>query len=206
MLNPPNGEITRIIDENNMLDNGFIISHLYNPCLESMENTNYVMINPEIVYGPITMFLLNWGRMGRVMVRQSMSGWEERLIEVIPRIADKLEQFRNLDIEDVDLDEFRDDILQCYNEISNVVKYTSGAKTLHLFAPNFFPLWDKNIRDNAKKESGKRINHLSKGYFEFMKVMKEFLKKNYPELLKLSQKHNIPKLKLMDKYFWLTTR
>lgn len=206
MLNPPNGEITRIIDENDSKDNGFIISHLYDPCLECMENTNYALINPEIVYGPVTMFLLNWGRMGRVMERPSMRGWEERLTEAIPRIADKLEQFRNLNLEDADLDEYRDDIIQCYNEISKVVKYTSGAKTLHLFAPNFFPLWDMNIRDNAKKESGRRINHLSNGYFEFMKVMQKFLKKNYPELLKLSQRHNRPKLKLMDEYFWLTSR
>ena len=171
MLNPKKGEITKIIDDDHKKDNGFILLHLYNPCLNCIQNEDYAKIKQEIVNGPITMFLINWGRMGRVLERPQLKGWEQRLTKTIPKISDKLTQFRKMKLEDVKLDDYKSEIVDCYDKISDIVKYTSAAKTLHLFAPNFFPIWDMSVRDEVKKESGKKINHLSSGYFEYMKVM-----------------------------------
>jgi hypothetical protein len=208
MLNPKKGEITKIIDNDHKEDDGFILSHLYYPCLECIQNEDFARIKKKTVNGPITMFLLNWGRMGRVLEQERFKGWEQRLTEAISRISNKLELFRKMKLEDVSLEEYKDDITECYDEISNIVRYTAAAKTLHLLAPDFFPLWDENIRNKTKEESGKKINHMSSGYFEFVKVMQEFLKNknNYDELIALSKKYNRPKPKLMDEYFWLITR
>ena len=206
MLNPKKGEITKIIDKDHKEDNGFILSHLYNPCLNCIQNEDFATIKQEIVNGPIKMFLINWGRMGRVLERPQLNGWEQRLKKTITRISKELEMFRKMSLEDVKLDDYKREILICYDKICKIVKYTSAAKTLHLLAPNFFPLWDMNIRDKVKKESGKKINHLPNGYFEYIKVMQEFLKNNYDELTSLSNKYHRPMSKLMDEYFWLITR
>jgi len=168
MLNPMKNGITKVIDANQSKDGGFIEKHLYNPCLNYIQNEDFSTLRQETVYGPIKMFLLNWGRMGRVLERKENRGWEDKLWRKITKLSDDLERFRTMNLVDTNLEEYKEDIKTCYKEVSEIVKYTSATKTLHLLCPDFFPLWDENIRNKTKDESSKKINHLPNCYFTFM--------------------------------------
>jgi len=206
MLNPRKNEITKVIEYNNSKDGGFIERNLYNPCLKFIEKENYSTIKRETVYGPIKMFLLNWGRMGRVLERPDKRGWEDRLVKKIPELSDKLEMFRKMKLDNTDLAQYEDDIKTCYQQICNIVAPTSATKTLHLLCPEFFPLWDENIRNKAREEDGRRGWTGLKGYYYFMEITQGFLKKHNEELSALSKKHDRPKLKITDEYFFCSTR
>ena len=41
----------------------------------------------------------------------------------------------------------------------------------------FFPIWDVNIRKKAAQSNGRNsgLNNEKRGYYEFMKVVKDFL-------------------------------
>jgi len=206
MLNPRKGELTRIIDEDYSWDDDFLMKHLYDPCIEALAGEDYRQIRKEAVYGPVTITLINWGQMLRVLHRKEYKGWEERLVKAIRQNGELLENFKKMLLTKTDLQLYKNDIKKCYKDICNVVGYTAVAKTLHILAPDFFPMWDGEIRNRARKESKKRINNTPDGYFEFMQVMKEFLQTHNDELSELSKKYKRPKLKLMDQYFWLVTR
>ena len=206
VLNPKRGEISKIIDANQSKDGGFIEKHLYNVCLKCVQKEKYSTIQEVTVYGSIRMFLMNWGMMGRVLNRDENKGWEARLVKKIPELSDKLEKFRTMKLEDIDLSQFEEDINTCYQQISNIVAPTSAAKTLHLLCPNFFPLWDKSIRDHAREKDGRRGWTGIKGYYFFIDINQIFLGKYNDELSALSNKYGRPKLRIIDEYFHSVTR
>jgi len=108
--------------------------------------------------------------------------------------------------------------MKCYEAAR--IKYigpTAISKILHLFNPEIFVMWDKNIREKygAKEEA--------KGYLDFLKSMQAEVKKvleekakekecNIKEVIeeicrelpskKLGQKYRKTLAKLIDEYNW----
>ena len=76
---------------------------------------------------------------------------------------------------------------------------TSTAKTLHILAPKFLPLWDGSIRKSY------RVSDSPKGYVEFMRKIREHWLKNENInviLSELERKTGLSKIRLIDIYNW----
>jgi len=198
ILNASANEIKKCIEES-IVDDGFIDKHLYFPCINTIKHVKLKVIDDKTIYGPITMFLINWGIMGRVLNRKDKKGWEKRLQNKISELSELLEKFRRMNFENKDFEKFESEIKKCYGEISEIVGPTSASKTLHIICPSFFPMWDESIRERTGVTASR------KGYFLFMKKNSEFIDQR-PILFDLSEKYNKTVLKIVDEFFWNSTR
>ncbi|MHA1381330.1 MAG: hypothetical protein ACTSRG_23425 [Candidatus Helarchaeota archaeon] len=70
------------------------------------------------------------------------------------------------------------------------------AKALHLLAPNFFPLWDREISNTYECNYS---DQPAEKYIQFMKLMKKFAEK-VKNLVNLSYYQKKTLLKLIDEY------
>ncbi|ADB58812.1 DUF6308 family protein [Archaeoglobus profundus] len=211
LLNPKEDEIKKcveIVEE----EWGFGDKLLYIGCIEAMKNVKLRDIQEKDIKGPIRVFLINWGMMGIVLNRKDRKNWERKLLQVLreEKFCDKLERFRNLNLENANIDELKKEITDCYQEVRDIVGPTSASKVLHLICPNFFPLWDANIRKLVSqecKELGKgSIDDRAEGYYRFMKEVKDFLERYEKILSELSRKYGKPKLRVVDEFMWYVSR
>jgi len=193
------GEIKGSIEYEKEYKN-YVNKHIYLQCIKDMKKVDLENIDTLDVQGPIKTFLSNWGIMGRILSREKYRGWEEKLKVEISKLGKKLEQFRSFEIENADLDKWQDDIRECYKKIREVVGPTSASKILHLICPSFFPLWDSKIRE------ANRVDTTPNGYFLFMKKTQSFINENKEIITELSNEYRKPRLKIVDEYFYRTSR
>ena len=76
---------------------------------------------------------------------------------------------------------------------------TSTAKTLHIIAPRFLPLWDRRIRKAYE------VSDSPKGYVEFMRKIREYWLNNESInriLRELKRKTGLSRIRLIDIYNW----
>jgi hypothetical protein len=65
-----------------------------------------------------------------------------------------------------------------FKEFENVLGAVGASKTLHLLAPNFFPLWDNAIAAHYKTRIGKQGSN-NERYWQFMNIARlQFLRLN----------------------------
>lgn len=65
-----------------------------------------------------------------------------------------------------------------FREFENVLGAVGASKTLHLLAPNFFPLWDNAIAGHYKTRIGKQGSN-NERYWRFMNIARlQFLRLN----------------------------
>lgn len=119
----------------------------------------------------------------------------------------KIENFRNRDISTL-LSSDEDDIRHLFNQFLEALQIDSGkmqgrkspvavAKTLHLLAPNFFPLWD----DKIARAYGCYYNEKpAEKYISFCKItksivnkVKDFIVRSDKTLTKLIDEYNYSK-------------
>jgi len=88
-------------------------------------------------------------------------------------------------------------LFQAFDDLPDIGA-TGAAKTIHLLAPDFFPLWDKSIAEAYS-------SHDADGYWDFMKTTKTQYQSIMPDpplcvddvgLLKLLDEYNFCKYKL----------
>lgn len=82
-----------------------------------------------------------------------------------------ISSFRNRSIESLN-DEEQDVIKKVFGKFEKVLGPVGAAKSLHLLAPRFFPLWDRAIANVYKVTLIKSGNN-GENYFNFMKMSKE---------------------------------
>ena len=121
--------------------------------------------------GIVKPFLIKWGRMGRVVGRDGLDwkGLCERLRSLETEFGNlREEKFRTIDFEK---DEISHSITSIYGKI-DPLEYlgspTTISKTLHLFNPEIFVMWDSDIRKKYRSRN-RRIQHNADGYLEFLK-------------------------------------
>ena len=178
---------------------------IYMLCVDALREKNPCDIKEKDVKGPIQTFLVNWGMMARVLGRLD-EDWKSELAHEIQRNCKKLQEFRDLDLENDDIARLKFEIRECYDSLKKVIKTTATTKVLHILCPEFFPMWDTDIRMQVSRECrnlGKgRIDETSEGYYKFMLEMKNFLRKYKRILSELSKKHRKPKLRIVDEFLW----
>ena len=103
------------------------------------------------------------------------------------------------------------EIERIFNEFMEALKIVSNnknnykkspvavAKTLHLLAPNFFPLWDRYIAKAYGCDYKGNNANAAKEYIKFMKLMKKLVK-HVLSFIDPSDYSNKTVLKLIDEY------
>jgi hypothetical protein len=79
--------------------------------------------------------------------------------------------------------------LQLFHRLAAVAGRVGAAKTMHLFAPEFFPLWDNPIAGAY----GHALNDAAAQYWLFMWQVKE-------QVAQIVPVHGVTSLKLLDEY------
>ncbi|MFZ3060535.1 MAG: hypothetical protein WA102_12470 [Candidatus Methanoperedens sp.] len=146
----------------------------------------------------IRYFLREWNRRVPVDV--------EKLKEAIEQVPDYVKKW---DIEKMDLWEYHEEITKIFQTFINTGKnrnnYTGASKTLHIFNPRFFAMWDSYIRD------GYGCCENEEGYFNFLlrcqKEIEEIILTydcDFPAGPEISQRiyygHSKSIVKLLDEY------
>lgn len=183
---------------------------IYNGCIDAMKRVDLCKIGEKDVKGPLRTFLLSWGMMGRVLGRLE-DDWEKDIAKVIKKNCKILNTFRKKNLVNFQLrklDELDiENIKNCYNELREIVGPTSASKILHLICPNFFPLWDVDIRKEiSAKVKGRGeygIGDSGAGYYRFMLEIETLLNIHDRTLSKLSQKYGRFNMRLLDEHLWL---
>ena len=211
LLSPREEEITIYVEMN---ENKWWFSEetIYTSCVNAVANINLSKLKEHDVNGPIHTFLINWGMMARILGRREYNGWERRLTKAIKETHNKLENFRKLKLENCgDISSFKNNIEICYGKIKNVIGITATSKVLHLICPNFFPMWDTDIRKKinecCKNLREEKINESELGYYNFVIKIQKFLIKYEKVLSNLSKKYNNKsKVRIIDEFMWGASR
>ena len=121
-------------------------------------------------------------------------------------MADEIGRFRGKDLLSINVSAESKRIARIFDGIMEVrlIGPTSASKVLHVLAPDFFMMWDDEIRAKIRLE--KPFPRSGKGYAEFMEEMRKRGREvaeqlGEEELRKLSGKK--PLTKLLDEYNWL---
>lgn len=127
----------------------------------------------------------------------------DKLEKCIARNFQKIENFRNRDISSLSSPD-EENIKYLFNELLEALQIDSGkiqgrkspvavAKTLHLLAPNFFPLWDDKIARAYRCYYNKKS---AEKYVSFCKITKTISDKVKDCIIRLDK--TLPKL--IDEY------
>jgi hypothetical protein len=133
----------------------------------------------EHVLPIIKMFLIQWGRMGRIVDIKDLN-WDQ-LTKQLRNAKEAFKKLQGKTFLDINFDdkEIKDAIMKCYEAAR--IKYigpTAISKILHLFNPENFVMWDKNIREKYGVKGD------AKGYLDFLKRMQIEVKKVLEEKAK----------------------
>ncbi|MFB3888314.1 MAG: hypothetical protein ACE14S_02415 [Candidatus Bathyarchaeia archaeon] len=179
----------------------------YHTALESFRNAILSAISDCEMSSMLRLFLLKWGRMGRVVGTLGCERIASKLREMAPRLS----EFRHLTIATSDLDRFSRTASDVYEDLLNTewkskkgrtkrVGPTATSKVLHIVAPDFFVMWDRSIRRYyGFRDDGRE-------YVRFLTIMKCWLEKLQPVIAELSATHQRSPAKLIDEYNWLKCR
>jgi hypothetical protein len=158
--------------------------------LEELRKDLTKLDDTKHLIGIVKPFLIKWGRMGRVVGKEGLD-WRalgERL-RSSEKDFDNLrkERFQTIDFEK---DKISDSITTIYGKLDPLPYLgspTTISKTLHLFNPEIFVMWDREIRKKYKKEN-RRIRDNSEGYLEFLKETQKLIRDVLNDLKKDSGK------------------
>ncbi len=141
-----------------------------------------------------------------------------QIIQVTRQIHEDLQSLNGTKLLDLDLDNNKTAIKNCYQEMANIgnrFSHTAASKLLHIINPELFVMWDRPMRTHCRNIYN--ILEGEEGYFEYMKKMQKGLRQvldSFPRAKEecpaefLSKKLGIepPKtlVKYLDEYNWIT--
>lgn len=207
LFDPNPNEVDKILQKHEK-EYGYCDKVIYQKCLEDFKKLDLCNFPEDITIGIIKVFLINWGMLGRVLGRIEKKGWERKLSETLREKCETLEKFRKLSLEDFkseeELSKYKEQIKDCYKAIRNLIGPVGASKVLHLINPEFFPMWDENIRKKASEECKKPIEDSEEGYYRFMNCIRELLlnRKMMKLWEKWSKEIGTSKLRIIDIYLW----
>ncbi|HDQ22656.1 MAG TPA: hypothetical protein ENN28_01630 [Candidatus Uhrbacteria bacterium] len=112
----------------------------------------------------------------------------------IKKILPVINKFKNKKIKNINLEHYKKEIIKIFNILYKIkgIKSTGTPKLLHIFAPNFFVMWDSYIRKYYKFKKGD-----AEDYFNFLKMMQQNFKH-----LKINKKR-MTLAKAIDEYNYI---
>jgi len=203
MKSPTNEEFTSVVEDYELRYH--ISDCIYDSCVKELSTMKLSQLGDISATRIIRPFLLDWGRMGRVLGSEG----PKAICAEIESIANEIEPLRRKDLFSIDLEEKRELIVKLFDRLCGTtfknrrrktkrVGPTAASKTLHLVCPDLFVMWDSKIRTKYGRLG---IGH---DYFEFLEQMREFGKEVRAAIQHLEKKYARRPTKLLDQYNWAT--
>jgi len=186
----------------------------YKDCVEDMSKIDLQSITEQDVDQVMKRFLIEWGRMQRVLGEERAPQWENKAANQIRANSQKLNDFKMKDLSNVELSNFESDIKDFFESFKKALggTWVGAAKVLHLICPNFFPPWDNNIIRAISEEIKRKYEiklkvEKSSGedYYRFMQEIQDFIRKHEGLLSDLAREHKKSKVKIVDDFLWYAT-
>ena len=179
---------------------------IYEQCVKELGTMKVSQLNEISVTRVLKPFLLDWGRMGRVLGSEGPKAINRK----IKSIGDKIEPLRKGDLFSIDLEKNRSIIIELFDEICGKtfknreakvkrIGPTAASKVLHLLCPDLFMMWDSKIRIKYGQRG------VGADYFEFLKQMKHLGVEVKAAIQHLERKYVRRPTKLLDQYNWKIT-
>ena len=180
------------------------LDQTYLKAIENIKKTGLYNLSDDEVYSILTPYLLQWGKMGRVLGHKGCRRTATKLKEMEKKFKD----FQNFNLASINIPQVSDEIEELYNEILNTewksdkgrtkrVGPTATAKVLHLIVPDLFMIWDRKIRvDYCLGDSGRE-------YVQFLLNMQNWIKKLSSILEKMQKDYGKSPTKIVDDYNWI---
>jgi hypothetical protein len=181
---------------------------IYIKCTEEFSQHALSELNDVLKTRILESFLFDWGKMQRQLGYEGVKAVYEIMKD--KGFANRIDSLRNkkLELSNLnDLENLRDLIVTVFDEIREVsfesngktktAGSTTSSKVLHLCCPDFFVMWDYEIRQRYKKwvDYGEH-------YFEFLVDMKRLWVSLADIIRELQKKYNKRATRLIDEYNW----
>ena len=199
---PTNEKFARVVED---FESRYHISDcIYDLCVKELSRMKIGQLSDISVTRILKPFLLDWGRMGRVLGSEG----PRAIYRKVKAIGYDIEPLRRKDLFSIDLERNRDRIVKLFDELRRTpfknrkgkakrIGPTATSKVLHLLCPDFFIMWDSTIRREY------RLRGLGHDYFEFLKQMREIGREVRTEMQRLEKKYERRPVKLLDQYNWM---
>ena len=181
----------------------------YSNLVDKMSRIVLKNISEQDVQEIIEYYLYTWGNMGRVLGQFQYFMWQDKIAQLIKQNSAMLENFRLLQLQNVQLNDNYQQITELYDSFKLNVGNIAAVKIMHIICPNFFPLWDNAIANGLRVEyytNGTYEAFSGQDYFEFMKSIQSIAQK-YAQLWSyLANFYNRSMLKIIDEHLLWTVR
>ena len=198
-------------------------SSTYDAYIKKLKEINNLdNFSSQNVSNIIKPFLIDWGKMGRVVGQ--VDNWQQKLAKKIQEKCKKISKFRKLNLSDEDLSIYEFDIKNLYETFREIkgensknklrrLGQVAASKILHILCPDFFPMWDDRIASAFRDEhnslgmNDNKIEYFSKEeYYKFM-LQIQWLMREYSDILgELSINYQRTKLRILDEFLWLISK
>jgi hypothetical protein len=202
---PSAGDFRKRVEE--MEEKYGIVDCIYVNCTEEFSQHSLSELNDLLKTRILNSFLFDWGKMQRQLGYEGVNAVYEKMKD--RDFANRIESLRNKNLGSSDLTDLnlRDLIITVFDEMKEVsfesngktktAGSTASSKVLHLCCPDFFVMWDYEIRQRYKKW----VDY-GEDYFKFLVDMKSLLVTLAGTIRALQKKYNKRATRLIDEYNW----
>ena len=180
-----------------------LMNKIYDLTIEKLKNSK---LNLLTIYNTIILFLTTWGQIKifECILRNKLSTIEicKQLLNKLLRYQDIFEKLKMFTIIDIDLNQFKREIISIFNDLMKIpcISSTSISKILHILHPKLFPIWDDEIRTLLK------IEDTGNGYVKYMKIIQEIIKNLNVNIQEIENRLKMYITRIVTTYLWIIAR
>lgn len=199
---PTSEHFRKNVDE--IEENYGIVDCVYIQCIEEFSRLKLNEVSKLHETRIIRAFLFDWGKMQRWLGDKGVEEVSRKIKE--KSFVERIEPLRDKSLKLENLDKMKSLIIKLFDEISGTsfrtknhkikhVNSTAASKILHLCCPDFFIMWDADIRRGYKEGNGEC-------YFQFLTDMKKFWEALEKTIKELQKKYGKRVTRIIDEYNW----
>jgi hypothetical protein len=185
-----------------MEDNYGIVDCIYVQCIKEFSQVDLKQLDNRIKNRILSAFLFDWGKMQRHLGYAGLEAVYKKIKE--KAFSKEIASFRSRNLKNTELSEVTSEIVQLFKDLSTTsfisdkkkektLGSTTASKVLHLCCPDFFIMWDADIRYG---------NGTGKDYVEFLTDMKNFWKALDTTIVGLEKTYNKKATRIIDEFNW----
>lgn len=185
-----------------MEDNYGIVDCIYVQCIEEFSQTDLKQLDDKIKNRILSAFLFDWGKMQRHLGYVGLEAVYNKIKK--KTFSERIESFRNRNLKETELARVENEIIRLFDDLSTTsfindnnktktLGSTTASKVLHLCCPDFFIMWDADIR-YGNGEGG--------DYLQYLTDMKNLWKAINPTIIKLEKTYNKKATRIIDEFNW----
>jgi hypothetical protein len=179
-----------------------IVDCIYVQCVAEFSRIDLKQLDDKVKSRILSPFLFDWGKMQRHLGYVGLETVYNKIRK--KTFSKKIEIFRSRKLKDTELAKVDNEIIHLFDDLSTTsfiknnnktktLGSTTASKVLHLCCPDFFMMWDADIRYG---------NGEGKDYLRFLTDMKDLWKALDTLIVGLENTYNKRATRIMDEFNW----